>query len=103
MACESRDRSQAIEVRCQPEGEGYRCRVTIGDDPGATEHSVVVTASSLASLAPGAEDPEELVCESFRFLLEREPRSSILSQFELPVIARYFPDYPQAMAERFAE
>jgi hypothetical protein len=101
MACESRDESPVIEVRCQPQGDGYRCLVTVGDDPGATEHDVAVSAASLASLAPGAQEPEELVCESFRFLLEHEPRASILSQFELPIIARYFPDYAQAMAERF--
>ncbi|PJE50484.1 MAG: hypothetical protein COV29_03695 [Candidatus Yanofskybacteria bacterium CG10_big_fil_rev_8_21_14_0_10_36_16] len=37
--------------------------------------------------------PEELVQESFRFLLEREPKESILSQFNLQTIQRYFPEY----------
>ena len=31
------------------------------------------------------------------FLLEREPKESILGSFELPVIERYFPDYPTAI------
>lgn len=95
------DARHTIEVHCDMQGDGYRCRVKVGDDPGATEHRVGVPAASLATLAPGARDPEELVRASFGFLLDREPRSSILSQFELPVIARYFPDYPRAMAERF--
>ena len=89
-----------VEVHCEAEADGYHCRVTVGDDSEATEHNVAVPASSLA-LAPGAESPEELVAASFAFLLEREPRGSILSEFGLPTIARYFPDYPQAMAARF--
>jgi len=47
----------------------------------------------LARLAPGADHPVDLVRRSFEFLLAREPKESILSSFELPVIARYFPEY----------
>ena len=36
---------------------------------------------------------EELVRDSFAFLLEREPKESILEEFDLPAIKRYFPDY----------
>ena len=43
---------------------------------------------------------EQLVEASFRFLLEREPKESILSQFELPVIERYFLDYPAKINEK---
>ena len=32
--------------------------------------------------------------QSFTFLLDREPASSILSRFSLDVIGRYFPEYP---------
>ncbi|MDZ7744228.1 MAG: hypothetical protein U5K77_00495 [Candidatus Saccharibacteria bacterium] len=38
-------------------------------------------------------DPEQLVEKSFVFLLEREPASSILSEFDLPLISNYFPEY----------
>ena len=38
--------------------------------------------------------------ESFAFLLEREPASSILGQFELTVIGRYFPEYEQEIRRR---
>jgi hypothetical protein len=30
---------------------------------------------------------------SFRFLLDREPATSILARFSLDVISRYFPEY----------
>jgi hypothetical protein len=86
------DREQAIHLQCDRSGNGWQCRVTVGDDPAATTHEVEVTDRDLASLSPNAE-VERLVEASFRFLLEREPREAILRRFDLPVIERYFPDY----------
>jgi hypothetical protein len=36
----------------------------------------------------------DLVRRSFEFLLEREPASSILREFRITDIERYFPEYP---------
>ncbi len=42
-------------------------------------------------------------CEqSFEFLLEREPATSILRRFSLDVIGDYFPDYEAEMTRRAA-
>jgi hypothetical protein len=86
-------------VRCSPRGDGWRCTVTVGTDVGATEHEVDLGRSVLEDLAPGR-TAEELVGASFVFLLEREPRESILRSFELPIIGRYFPDYPREIRRR---
>jgi hypothetical protein len=67
--------------------------VRVGDDPGATRHDVAVAAQDLARLAPTGTPVEALVTASFVFLLEREPRESILRSFDLQVISRYFPEY----------
>jgi hypothetical protein len=83
----------AIDVTCRAEAAGWACRVTVGGAGSATSHEVTVTAAVLAGLAPGAADPVDLVTRSFRFLLAREPRESILRRFELPVIGRYFPEW----------
>jgi hypothetical protein len=47
-------------------------------------------------------DPERLVRASFAFLLEREPASSILAEFELSDIGRYFPEYWDELPRRLA-
>jgi hypothetical protein len=86
------DQPAHIDVRCDRSAGGWRCRVTVGDGPSATTHEVGVTNADLLRLRPDAE-VERLVEASFRFLLEREPRESILRRFELPVIGRYFPEY----------
>jgi hypothetical protein len=85
-----------IEVTSQTGSDGWTCRVLITDDNGSTsEHEVAVTRKDLARLAPGVDDPADLVRRSFVFLLAREPKESILRSFDLPVIGRYFPEYEQ--------
>jgi hypothetical protein len=69
-------------------------RVTVDEEGSRTEHDVTVTAQDLARYAPGA-SAAQLLKASFAFLLEREPKEAILGCFALPVIERYFPDYPK--------
>jgi hypothetical protein len=79
---------------------GSRYQVTIDEGRSATTHVVTVWPSDMERYAPGA-TPEELLEASFEFLLSREPKEAILPRFELPVIERYFPDYPGVMQSRF--
>jgi hypothetical protein len=74
-------------------------RVTIEEPGGRTVHDVTVTPADVERYAPGA-TPERLLQASFEFLLEREPKESILSRFALPVIERYFPEYPSTIREK---
>ena len=89
-----------IEVSPHRTSNGWRCAVRVVDEKTASEHSVEVTSDDLERLDPGATDPTELVRRSFEFLLEREPPSSILAEFELSDIARYFPEYWDELARR---
>lgn len=89
-----------ISVSCLQAGDGWHCDVKVGTDAGATEHKVSVPPDVLQRLSPGATDPEQLVRDSFAFLLEREPRESILRSFELPVIGRYFPEWEAELGRR---
>jgi hypothetical protein len=88
-----------LDVACRRTDGGWSCRVTVGDDAGATTHDVTVSESAKEQLGADA-TVEELVRASFAFLLEREPRTSILRSFDLPVIERYFPEYRAVMARR---
>lgn len=64
-----------------------------------THHRVRVSKANVATFGSGT-TVEELLQESFRFLLEREPNSSILPSFDLPLIGRYFPEYEQEIKAR---
>lgn len=86
-------RRPLIIVSCEPDGDDWRCSVTIGDDPAATRHQVAVSDEDLVRLAPAGTSVERVVEASFAFLLEREPRESILRSFDLLEISGYFPEY----------
>ena len=76
-------------------------RVSVDEGGSRTTHDVTVTAADSARYAPGA-SVERLLEASFEFLLERESKESILSSFALPVIERYFPEYPRTIAAALA-
>jgi hypothetical protein len=65
-------------------------------------HEVSIPVDYLDKIGLGAFPVERILEESFRFLLEREPASSILRRFELPAIARYFPEYEKEIRRRLA-
>jgi hypothetical protein len=43
---------------------------------------------------------EWVLIQAFQFLLEREPNTSILKEFDLSVINRYFPEFEDDMTKR---
>ncbi len=90
---------ETLHVSCESQQDGWRCSVTVGDDADATEHTVQVERETLNALAPGS-TPDELVRASFEFLLEREPRQSIMRSFDLPIISRFFADYEPEIKRR---
>ena len=91
-----------VDIRCGREGAGWLCLVRVRQGAFATEHRVTVDAAELERLDPGVADPEPLVRAAFAFLLEREPASSILRSFDLPVIGRYFPGWEADVRGRLA-
>jgi hypothetical protein len=82
----------SVDVHCAAEGDGYRCVVDVSDMTGTTRHVVRVSGNDFDRWRRGR-SAEELVRDSFAFLLGREPKESILKEFDLSVIQRYFPDY----------
>ena len=81
----------------------YGVQVTEGDV--TTSHRVTVPEDLLdewGMIDPPAEEEERLVRESFEFLLEREPPTSILDEFSLSVIPRYFPEYSEELSRRLS-
>jgi hypothetical protein len=74
--------------------------VTISGNP-VTAHRVILTRDYYEKMTASAVTAEELVEESFKFLLAREPNTSILSKFDLTTISNYFPAFEQEMKKKF--
>jgi hypothetical protein len=67
-------------------------QVNISKD-GETQHNVTLDTETYQQITGEKITPEELIKQSFIFLLERESNQSILRQFNLKVIKQYFPEY----------
>jgi hypothetical protein len=67
--------------------------VVIRDDDSRTEHEVTLSEGDYDRLGTKYGTPEDFVRACFEFLLDREPKESILPRFDVSVISRYFPDF----------
>jgi hypothetical protein len=76
--------------------------VEVSSGRTTTTHEVAVPRGLAAKIGgPGTTD-QQLVEESFKFLLEREPNTSILRSFTIDKIGSYFPEWTDDMARRLA-
>lgn len=74
--------------------------VTVSDDT-VTTHRVTLTREYYEHLTASDVTAEELIEESFEFLLAREPNTAILLEFDLPAISGYFPAFEREMKAKF--
>ena len=58
-----------------------------------SNHLVTLNDDIHFEITEGIKSKEELIFFSFKFLLERENNTSILSNFNLETIQNYFPEY----------
>lgn len=77
----------------------YRVEVIEGDSK--TTHKVELNRDDYQNFTDGKIAPEELVQCSFEYLLDREPKESILSSFNVSVISHYFPEYAREIISYF--
>lgn len=66
--------------------------VTVADTI-TTKHLVTVTDQSHSNLTKNNITKVRLLDLSFKFLLDKEQNTSILSSFDINVISKYFSDY----------
>ena len=83
----------AIDVRVQERGGSWLAIVRVVQEGRRTVHRVTVTPENLSRYR--ARDARDLARRSFVFLLSREPNTSILREFRVSEIERYFPDFPR--------
>ena len=74
--------------------------VTVADDTGQTQHRVTMKPAFYESYQEEARSPERLLTVAFDFILEREPKESILAEFDVTVISRYFPGFEEELRNR---
>ena len=88
-----------IEVERTAEGDPMGFAVTVREPKGQTSHQVSMSQQTWQRLSGGTYPPEQCIDAAFRFLLDREPKESILQRFDVTLIARYFPSFERDLPD----
>jgi hypothetical protein len=80
-----------IEVRRISGGNPVHFEVIVRDGTGKTHHDVTLDFENLAHADCTA---EQYIKAAFCFLLDRESKEAILKRFDISLITRYFPEFP---------
>jgi hypothetical protein len=86
-----------IEVRRMAEHDPLDFEVVVREGGGETRHQVTMSRETCNRLTGGKHTPERCLEAAFRFLLDREPKESILGHFDVTVISRYFPEFDREL------
>jgi hypothetical protein len=82
--------------------EPGRFRAEVSEGHLTTSHRVIVPENALEDAGLTGADHERVVQETIRFLLEREPATSILPEFSLEDVPRYFPEFYEELRQRLS-
>jgi hypothetical protein len=91
-----------IEVRRTDDGDPLAFEVVVREGKGESRHHVTMARDTYERLTAGKHAPERLLEAAFRFLLDREPKESILRHFDVTVISRYFPEFERELPRYLA-
>src|SRR5262245_40012584 len=91
-----------IQVHATSTGDPLRFEVVVRQGEGETRHEVTMSRATCDRLTAGKHTPERCLEAAFRFLLDREPKESILRRFDVTVIARYFREFERELPRYLA-
>jgi len=93
-----------VEYRCPAHRRGRPSRIRSGRPSRRkrTTHRVSIARETHQRLTAGEHTPERCLDAAFRFLLDREPKESILQRFDVEIIGRYFPEFERELPRYLA-
>jgi hypothetical protein len=84
-----------ITAEVTSDGAVLMLSVRVAGEGSETRHEVTLSHRDLARLGRPGESAASFVTRCFDFLLEREPKESILKRFDVSVIADYFAEFEE--------
>jgi hypothetical protein len=86
-----------IDIRRIGEGDPLEFEVVVREGGSETTHRVSMARETHQRLTAGKHTPERCLHAAIRFLLDREPKESILERFDVRIIGRYFPEFEREL------
>ena len=88
---------EVLICRASENDKRFEFRVGVIDNTDRTIHDVCLSHQDYKVLRVRSESPERFVERCLEFLLQRLPKDSICSEFDIGKMAEYFPDFAQEM------
>jgi hypothetical protein len=82
-----------IEVKRIGNKDPLEFEVVVHEGESDSRRHVTMKRQTYDQLTAGKCTPERCLEAAFRFLLDREPKESILERFDVTVISRCFPEF----------
>ena len=92
-----------IHVRRAAEHASPVFEVVVREGKSETRHHVTMSQEMCERLTAGKHTPERCLEAAFQFLLDREPKESILRRFDVTAISRYFPEFEREIAHYLSQ
>lgn len=90
-----------IEIQSATETDnGWSYHVKLDEGSSQHQYKVTLSRSDYDQWSNSQVQPEQVIRAAFDFLLDREPASAILSQFDCSVIRRYFPEVDRELPKK---
>ena len=90
-----------IEIQStKEENNGWSYQVKLNQGGKSYQYNVTLSRSDYEKWSNSQVQPEQIIQAAFDFLLDREPPSAILSQFDCSVIRRYFPEVDKELPKK---
>lgn len=86
-----------IEVKRTAETDPPAFDVVLREGRHESRHRVTLSRETCRRLTGGEHGPEACIEAAFRFLLEREPKESLLQEFDISAIPHYFPEFEREL------
>jgi len=88
--------SEPLVIITPRPGSAFTFDVIVRDLRGESRHRVTVEANDAERWAKLGAEPSRWAEAVMRFLLDRKPKESIMSAFDMRVVRRYFPEFDEA-------
>lgn len=96
MSDAPRDVPRIVVLRTKENG-AFTFLVLVRDKAGESSFDVTLGQSAYERLSGKKYAPETCIEAAFRFLLDREPKKSILTRFDIDQIADHFPEFERTL------
>jgi len=77
----------------------WRFNVEVIEGTSRTVHEVTLSEADYKKLTRGKFSAKQAIESAFQFLLEHEDKESIMSEFDVSVISRFFPEFPKEISK----